>query len=364
MSHMLKQRRRTASVLNFLIPIAFAFLIGSLFTLALGQNPFAVYGYIIKKSLLSYGGIMNSLGFATPMIITGIATSFSFTAGVYNMGIEGQLTLGAFFAAYLGFTLTGLPPALHIAVCIAGGAVVAMLFSLIPALLKAYMRINEIVVTIMLNNIAMIVATFLTNGPCSGHLAYTSTPMVHESAVIPRIDSKYRVTIAFYIALVILIAVWIVLRKTRFGYEINCIGKQSEFSDAVGMKVYKKTIIVFVLGGLFAGIAGATEILGVNKSFIPGFSGSPGLGWDGLMICVLARQHPLGILVASVLFGAFKYGSVSLQASMGIPVDLINIIQSSLILFLSARYVKENTQLFEKLRGRLGRKQTREKSAL
>lgn len=343
-----KTVNKLSAALNILLPVLFAFGVGSIFTLSLGKNPLEVYGYIVRTSLFSKSGIMNTLGFATPLMITGIAMAFSFSAGIWNMGIEGQLCIGGFFAAYLGYSITGLPPILHVGVCILGGMCIAMIFSLIPAFLKAYMRINEVVVTIMLNSIATIIANYFTNGPFSGHLFYASTPLIQETAELAKLNPRYRVTYGLFLALAVLLVMWIIMRKTKLGYEISCMGKQSEFSDAVGMKVYQKTIIVFLVGGLLAGLAGAGEVLGVNGSYMPGFSGAPGLGWDGMMICVLANNNPLGVLIVALLFGAFKYGSVSLQAGMGVPMDLIGIIQSSLILFMSARYVNDRTAFLAK----------------
>ncbi|MFV0351890.1 MAG: ABC transporter permease, partial [Oscillospiraceae bacterium] len=241
---------------------------------------------------------------------------------------------------------TGLPAPLHILVCLLGGAVAGMAYALIPAILKAYFRINEVVVTIMMNNIAIIFTSYLTNGPFADNVGYAATYAVAETAQIARMNSRYRVTYAIYIAVFILFLVWVLMKKTRLGYEISAIGKQKEFADAIGMKVYKKIIIVFLIGGAIAGVAGATEIMGVNIRFTPGWSTNPGLGWDGQAVCLLANKSPFGILITAFLFGAFKYGGVALQSKMGISLDIVNIIKSCLILFLVARYITVNSRIF------------------
>lgn len=315
----------------------------------IGKNPLEIYWFIVKKAMLNYGGFMNSLGYATPLFMTGIATALSYNAGVYNMGIEGQMYVGAWFATYLGFTVVGVSKPLHILICLLGGMLLGMAYALIPAILKAIFRINEVVVTIMLNNVALIVTSYLTNGPFSDNCGYSATYPIAATAQLSRLNSKYRVTTGVFIAIAILAVVWILMKRTKLGYEVATIGKQREFSDAVGMKVYKKTIIVFLIGGAIAGIAGATELMGVNIRFTPGFSANPGLGWDGQAVCLLANRNPFGILITAFLFGAFKYGGIGLQSNLGIPLDIVNIIKSALILFLAAKYITMDTDILKRL---------------
>lgn len=346
-------------VLNILLPMLLAILFGAICLLIVGQNPFEVYGFLIRKTLLEGGGFMNSLGYATPILMTGIATALSYTANVYNMGIEGQMYMGAFLATYLGFTVTGLPAWLHTIICLAGGAVGGMLYALIPAILKAKYRINEVVTTIMLNSIAIIFTSYLTNGPFSDNVGYAATYEIAETARIPRLFSRYRVTYAIFIAIAIILVIWFIEKKTKFGYEIKTIGKQQEFADAVGMRVNKKIIAIFLIGGAIGGIAGATEMMGVNFRFTPSWSTNPGLGWDGQAVCLLAHQNPIAILITGVLFGAFKYGGVALQSNMGVSLDIINIIKSSLILFLSAQYLYENRGIFKKWQEKIARRRAK-----
>jgi simple sugar transport system permease protein len=350
---MKKLKNFLIATFNVLLPLILALLV--VFILIIGKKPLDVYGFIVNSAFFKFDGLMNTLGFAAPLIMTGIATALSYTANVYNMGIEGQLYMGAWFATYIGFTFQGLPPGLHIPLCLLGGMIAGMLYSLIPAIFKAYFRINEVVVTIMLNSVATIFTTYLTNGPFKDNVGYSATYAINKSAQLSRLFPKYRLTTSIFIALAILAMVWFVLRRTRFGYEIKAIGKQREFSDAVGMNVRRKTIIVFLIGGAIAGIAGATEMMGVNIRFTPNFSTNPGLGWDGQAVCLLANRNPLGVLITAILFGAFKFGGISLQAKLGVPSDLINIIQSTLILFLSARYINKETKVFERIGEKLKR---------
>lgn len=326
---------------DVLIPLVFAFIVGSIFSLICGANPFTLYGYIIKKAFLTVGGLLNTLGYATPIIITGMATVLSLRAGIFNMGVESQVIIGGLTAALAGYMIPGLPKPVHLVVCLGIAALSAGCLALIPGILKAKLRINEVVTTVMLNSITLQVATFLTNNYLGTGDAYPHTEYILESARLMKLNSRYRCTTAIFIALVIWLLLYILLKKTKLGYEIDCIGKQWEFSDAVGMRVSKKIILIFALGGAVAGIAGATEIMGVNYNFTPTFSANPGIGWDGFYACILSGNNPIGILIYAIVFGALRYGAMAAQTGLGVPLDLINIIKSTLVLFMAVKLVSQ-----------------------
>lgn len=322
---------------DILIPLLLAFGVGAVFSLICGCNPFTLYGYIVKKAFFSMGGFLNTLGYATPIIITGMATSLSLKAKVFNMGVEGQVFVGAFVAALAGYMITGLPTLLHVTLCLVIAAAAGALYAFIPGILKAKLNVNEVVTTIMLNSIATIVTGFLTQSYLGTGDAYAHTENILQTARLVKLDSKYRCTTAIFIALVIWAFVFFLMKRTKFGYDINCIGKQMEFSDAVGMRVSRKIIWIFVIGGSFGGIAGATEIMGVNYNFVNTFSANPGIGWDGFFACILAGSEPVGVLLYAVVFGALRYGALAAQTGLGVPLDLINIVKSTLVLFMALK---------------------------
>lgn len=348
-----KLKKHAVSLLNIVIPLLFAFGVGAIFALIIGYNPLKVYGMIIKAAFGTGGGWMQTLGFACPIIMTGIATAFAFKAGLWNIGVEGQLYIGAMAAALVGggyYFFGDLPSFLHLPLALLMGMVFGALFALIPAMLKAYLSINEVVTTIMLNYVAIDFTTYLVKAWYQGDQSYDSTYNVMESALIPKLISKYRLTFAIFIAVLIVFIIWFVLRKTRFGYEIGAIGRQLEFSEAAGMRVKRKIIQVFLVSGAIAGIAGATEILGVNKNFTPEFSTNPGLGWQGYFVAVLAKDNPIAVLIVAIIFGGFRYGSIATQSKTGVPLDLLNIIQGALIMFFAIQYVSDNFEWFKKRR--------------
>ena len=209
------------------------------------------------------------------------------------------------------------------------------------------------ITTVMLNSIATQGTGFLTQSFLGTGDAYAHTEFIEQSARLAKLNSKYRCTTALFIALAIWLVLYFVLKKTKFGYEIDCIGKQREFADAVCMLVSRKIVVIFVIGGALAGIAGATEILGVNYNFVSSFSANPGIGWDGFFVCILAGSNPVGILLFSIVFGALRYGALAAQTGLGVPLDLINIIKSTLVLFMAIKLIGNNREAIAGFFGRI-----------
>lgn len=345
-----KRRKVLVSLFNTLIPVVFALSTGAVFLLISGNNPLEVYANIIKWSFLDKVGLTYTFAFAAPISMTGLAIAIAYKGGTFNLGVEGQLYVGAFFATYLGFAIEGLPRLLHISICILGGALAGMLLALIPAVMKAFFRISEVVTTIMINNVAIIFTTYLTNGPFTANAGFTATYPVNDTAKLSRLYGTSRLSTSIFIAIGIFVIVWTIMKKSKLGFEIEALGRQKEFSDAMGMKFHIKTIILFLISGAIAGVAGTTEILGVHYRFTPSFSSNPGTGWQGVQVANLAGRSPVGVIIVSIFFGAFKYGGTCLQTRMGVSPDLVNIIQSSLILFIAVRYVKQNSKIFDILK--------------
>ncbi len=344
-----KLLKKGLRVFNIVLPVLAALLLGAIAIRADGADPIRVYRSILQSAFFNLKGLSSTLVYATPLIMTGLCLVIAFRGGVFNMGGEGQLYMGAFFATVLGFSVTGLPPWLHTTLCLLCGAVCGALWALIPALLKAYLHINELVTTIMLNYVAITICNFLTNGPFCYSYQYTSTQPVAPSAELPLLFPGYTLTAGIFIALAVGVFVWILMNRTTFGYKVDTIGYRQEFAEAVGMNVRKRTMQIFLLSGAIAGLAGATVILSVYHRFTPSFSANPGLGWDGMTAVMLGGSSPVGTVVAAVMLGAFKFGSVSLQVKFGIPTEVIQIVQSSLMLFLSIRFIRENSETVQRL---------------
>ncbi|MEG2571172.1 MAG: ABC transporter permease, partial [Clostridia bacterium] len=255
-------------------------------------------------------------------------------------GVEGQMLLGAVFAGVVGFSLN-LPPLLHITVCLITGMVVGVLFALIPAILKAYFKVNEMVVTLMLNYVAIEFAKFLAQGvfkdPAAG---YVSTYAIHESAMFKQLFGT-SITWFFFIALLVFLIMYVVMRRSKLGYEITAIGKNPEFAEASGMKVSKKIMIMMMISGALSGLAGAGFLMSEKFRYTLDFSGVPGLGWDGMLIALLGAHNPIGIIVAAIFYAALKTGSDYIGVFTNVPKEIVSVIQGILILFLSVKFIKE-----------------------
>lgn len=341
-----KYQKLSLGVLNSILPVFLAFLIGVVVIVIIGENPFETYGILIQKSLFTKNGFFNTLHYASPLILTGLAIAVTFKAGIYNMGVEGQMLLGGFFAGIVGAYLTEVNPLTHKLICFTVAILFGMLFALIPAILKIKCRVNEMVVTLMLNYAVLKVLEYLSTGvfrdTASG---YVATPIIQESAMFQRFGQS-RLTVFFFIAAVVLILMYLVMQKSKLGYDINAIGKNLEFAEATGMNVSKKIVIIMLISGALSGLAGAGYMMSEQFKFTLSFSGNPGLGWDGMLIALLGGHSPIGVLIASILYAALKTGSDSINMYTNVPKEIVALIQGLIILFLAIKFLNERTNIF------------------
>ena len=334
---------------NSLLPVLLAFAIGGIVIAAIGENPLETYWILIKQSLFTQTGFMNTLHYASPLILTGLAIAITFKANIYNMGVEGQMLLGGFFAGIAGAYITGVSPILHKLICILVGIVCGMLFALIPALLKVKCKVNEMVVTLMLNYAVLKLLEFLSTGVFRDvSSGYVATPTIQEGVMFSRFG-RSRLTFFFFIAMIVLTVMYIVMKKSKLGYEITAIGKNLEFAEATGMNVGKKIIYMMLISGALSGLAGAGYMMSEQFKFTLGFSGTPGLGWDGMLIALLGGHSPLGVLVAAVFYAALKTGSDNINIYTSVPKEIVMMIQGLIILFLAVKFIQEHSNLFTKL---------------
>ncbi|MBE6067517.1 MAG: ABC transporter permease [Clostridium lundense] len=341
------------SLLGLVIPILAAFIIGAILIIFIGENPFLTYKIMIEKSLFSASGITKTLHFASPLILTGLAIAITFKANIFNMGVEGAAVLGGFFACVTGFSLKGLPPMIHISLCLLTGMITGMIFCLIPAILKAYFKVDEMVVTLMLNYVVVELVKYLAQGiyrdPSSG---YVATYSISENAMFSKLFGT-DITMFFLVTLIIFAIIYVVFNKTKFGYEITVIGKNPEFAEAMGMKVSKNIIKMMLISGALSGLAGAGYLMSEKYRFTLDFSGNPGLGWDGMLIALLGNHNPVGVLVASIFYAALKTGSEYIGIYTNVPKDIVSIIQGILILFLSVKFINERINIVGKIRSKM-----------
>ena len=311
-------------IVNSVLPVILAFAFGAIVIAAIGESPLETYGVLIRKSLLTEKGFMNTLHYASPLILTGLAIAITFKANLYNMGVEGQMLLGGFFAGITGAYLNISNPFISKLICFLVAIICGMLFALIPAILKAKCNVNEMVVTLMLNYAVSKTLEFLTTGVFKDKSAgYVATPTIKEDVMFKRFGAS-RMTMFFVIAMIILVIMYFVMKKSKLGYEITAIGKNPEFAEATGMNVGKKIIIMMLISGALSGIAGA----------------------GCMLIALLGGHSPIGILIAAIFYAALKTGSDSINMYTAVPKEIVAIIQGMIILFLAVKFIGDKTSVF------------------
>lgn len=352
----MKSNETLRNILNSVLPVLLALLIGAILILAIGENPLEAYGIMFGKSLFTLRGLTNTLHAAGPLLLTGAAIAITFRAGLFNMGVEGQLLIGGFMAGLVGAYFHIGNPLLHKLVAFAVGASVGVLFALIPALLRAYFRVDEMVVTLTLNYVMMTILEYLSSGPFRDQGAgYVTTPTIDTSAMFTRFGST-RLTPFFLIALLLFGILWFLNTKTEFGYKIEAIGKNPEFSEATGLRVRKSIIMLILVSGAIAGFAGAGHMMSQEYKYTLSFSGVTGLGWDGMLVSLLGSHSPLGVIISSIFYSALKTGADNINMYTSIPKEIVAVIEGIIILFLSIRFLNERFGLFEKLSKKKGEK--------
>jgi simple sugar transport system permease protein len=277
----------------------------------------------------------ESLVTATPYIFTGLAVAIGFKAGLFNIGAEGQFYLGALGAAYVGYSITGLPWFIHLPLALLGGAAAGAVWGAIPGFLKARFGAHEVVNTIMMNWIAFRLSDWLLTGPMQASGFRPVTPNVEAAAELPRIfPDPLRFNWGFFLALAVAALVYWFLFKTTRGFEIRAVGANPNAAKYAGMNIVTNIVLVMTISGALAGLSGTSQVLGVDHWVGQGFSA--GYGFDSIAIALLGKSHPAGVVLSALLFGFLRSGATRMQSIAGIPIDIISIIQGLMIVFVAA----------------------------
>ncbi len=336
------QEAVSGSVLVPILAILTAMIVGGVVIAMAGGNPFAAYLGLAEGAFGSAKAWSETAVWATPYIFAGLAVALAFKGGLFNIGAEGQLALGAVVSAWIGYALPdilgiSLPPVIHVLLAIGIGMFTGALWAAIPGWLKAYTGGHEVINTIMMNYIALNMTSYLLNGPMkdpSPTNVIARTPLIAESARMPVLFEGYRVHWGFVLALVIAFLTWWLLQKTTLGFEIRTVGANPDAAKYAGINVKRIIILTMALSGMLAGMAGTVEVTALNYRHELGFS--VGYGFDAIAIALLGKTHPLGVVLASILFAAMRNGATRMQFLTQIPVDVISVIQALILLFVAA----------------------------
>jgi general nucleoside transport system permease protein len=312
---------------------------GALVILATGGNVLLAYQGLWEGSLGRLQSISESLVWATPYIFGGLAVALAFKAGLFNIGVEGQIALGSLASVYVGYAVHDVPFPWHLILAVAAGTLAGALWGAIPGFLKARTGAHEVIVTIMLNYVAIQMTSFLVSGPMKDPnplIANAQTPKILQSARLPPLlpDPVYRVHWGFVVAILAAIGIWWLLSKSTLGFEIRTVGANPQAARYAGIAVGRTMVVAMAISGGLAGLGASLEVVGLNFYHTAGFS--VGYGFDSIAVALLGRSNPFGVIPSALLFGALRAGSSRMQFLSQIPIDIINVIQALVLIFVAA----------------------------
>jgi ABC-type uncharacterized transport system permease subunit len=321
------------------VAVIVALLCGFIVILLTSKEPFSAISALLVDPLANTFNIGTILNKAVPLILTGLAISVVFQAGVFSMGAEGQLYVGGFAGSLAAVYLPGLPAWVHLPLILLCAILGGALFGAIPGALKAYLNANEIVTTLMLNFIAILTTSYLVNNvfkdPGSG--GYARMSYIDSSLLLGKIIPGFSAHAGVLIALAAVVAVYVLLYQTSIGYELRLVGKNEHFARYGGIAAPRVIVFSIMISGALAGLAGIVEILGIHNTYKDNFSA--GLGFDGIIIALLARNHPIGVLVAGLFYAYLQVGAQTMQVGSDMPREVAVIMQVMLVLLVSSQAI-------------------------
>ncbi len=321
-----------------LLAVPLALVIGAFMLLALKVNPLEAYGALVGGIVGSVFGLTQTLVQATPLLLVALGIVIAFRGGVLNIGGEGQITVGALAATAVALSLGSLPALVLIPVCILAGALAGAVWGGIPGLLKSRLGVNEILSTIMMNQIAVQLNLYLLTGPmldpeeAAAGTSIAQSALLPRSAWLPRLVPQTLLSAGAILALVLAVLVYIFMWRTTIGYRIRAVGLNPDASRYAGINVRVYQALSLILGGAFAGIAGAVQVMGVQRRMLDGLSG--GYGFSGIVVALFGQLHPLGAIPASILFGGLLVGADQMQRTVQVPSAIVNVILGMIVLFV------------------------------
>ena len=328
-------RRALVAVLS----IAAALVLGAVFLVLAGFSPVVVYSEMFRAAFTSYYGITDSLAVAIPIILTGLAAAVAFRMRLYNIGAEGQLYVGAIFSTWAALAIApGLPAPVAIVIVLAFGALGGAVWILVPALARAYLGTSEIITTLLLNFVALYLMRYLIYGSASywRDPASTNFPQgkpIPEEAYLP-VFGLTRIHLGLGVALLAAALLWALLSRTRFGYDVRVVGDSEAAAWYAGIPIARTVVIVMLISGALAGLAGAGEVAGIAHALDPNGL-AVNFGYTGIIVAALARSNPLVVVAVAVLLGGLQNAGTALQSipgGGGVPVEVSFMLQGLILL--------------------------------
>jgi ABC-type uncharacterized transport system permease subunit len=328
------------AVLPPLVALLLAAVVGDALILSFGQSPGAVFTLLLEGTWGNAYGFGQVLYKATTLVFTGLAVGLGLRAGLFNIGAESQLAAGGFCAAIVGMMLpAGIPSLLCLPIFLLAAALGGGIVGAVPGVLKARFGAHEVIVTIMLNYVAFYLIAYMLRTPKLLQAPGSSNPKspgMKETAVFPHLlGPTYNLTLGFVFVIIATIYVWYLLSKSSLGFKFRAIGENPHAALVAGINVKNMYVYAMLISGALIGLAGANQVQGaITTGFGSGIDA--GIGFDAITVALLGRSRPWGVFVAGILFGAFKAGGFTMQASQNVPIDIVLVVQSLIVLFIAA----------------------------
>jgi simple sugar transport system permease protein len=327
-----------------------ALLVGALLLALLGKSPVEGYSAMVQGALGSVSGISQTLTKATPLLLVGLGICSAFRGGVINIGGEGQILVGALASSAVAIALPTWPGWLLLPITLITGALAGALWGGIAGVLKARLNVNEILSTVMLNQIALQLMNYLLRGPMLDPEQIAAGTNIPQSAALPeqvwllRLVPRTQLHAGLILAIVLALLVYLLLWRTTIGYRIRAVGLNPSAARYAGIPVRRYLALSMILSGAFAGLAGAVEVTGVHHRMLEGLSG--GYGFTGIVAALFGKLHPLGAVPAAFLFGSLLVGADRMQRAIQVPNAMIIALQGLVVLFVVASdyYVRRSAR--------------------
>jgi simple sugar transport system permease protein len=318
------------SVLSFVLALFF----GGIILFLAGESPLQIYGSMFAGAFGDWNGVAETLVKTTPLLLAGLGVAVAFRMQLWNIGAEGQLYWGAIFATGVAlFLIPGAPSWVMVPVMVVAGLLGGGMWGLIPGALRAWFGASEIITSLMLNYVAILFSEYLVHGPWRDpqSFGFPGTPSLPAAAWLPNWGTT-RVHLGLLFGLIAALVLWVMLRRTRWGYEIGVMGENPRAAHYAGMPTKRTILLVMALSGALAGLAGMSEVAGIGHQLQRNLS--PGYGYAAIIVAWLARLHPFGAVLVAFLLAALTVGGERIQMSLGLPAAIAPMLQGTILFFL------------------------------
>lgn len=323
-------------IYNLMIPvfsILSAIVVGGIIISAMGNDPILAYQALLKGAFGNTRAILTTISRSVILMFTGLAVAFAFKSRAFNIGAEGQMLVGALVAGLAGVYLTGLPAIIHLPLVLLLSVIAGAVWAFFPAFFKVTRNVHIVISTIMFNYIALYIVQYLALGPFQDPGPMPATSRIAETAMLPWLVSNV-LNYGIVIAISCMVIIYLILERTRLGYEIKAVGISPSAAEYNGIDVKKTIFISMLISGALAGLGGGLEVVGNYYRFVDGFS--PGYGFTGIPVALLARNNPFAIILSAILLGALNSGAIQMQVTAGVSAQIAFLLQGIIILFIAS----------------------------